>query len=137
MVKDAKVSNTVALRCKIVSEISVRHVRNLSIIAFEIADTTGKVKVTYFNQPYLRNTLKKDHYYIFRGLLKQKGNNKLLEQPKIYEEQNYFSLEGTMQPRYSLVKGLSNNTIVKAVQKGSGISCIYEDELPEYITKKI
>ena len=44
-----------AVSLTIIGNISRRRVRNLSIISFEGGDQTGKVKMTYFNAPYLIN----------------------------------------------------------------------------------
>ena len=82
---DLKSGNTVAVRCQIAGNIYVKHIRNMSIITFDIVDITGKAKVTYFNQPYLRSTLKQGHFYIFRGLVTRKGNLFCINQPKIYQ----------------------------------------------------
>lgn len=133
---DAKDGNTVAVRCQIVTGMMVRHVRNLSILAFDIGDVTGKVKVTYFNQPYLKSSLKQGHYYIFRGLIKKKGNFFYLEQPKIYQPEDYAALQGTMQPRYALIKGLTNSVIVKSMQQALESAVYMHDPLPAYLIEK-
>ncbi|WP_026505974.1 ATP-dependent DNA helicase RecG [Butyrivibrio sp. NC3005] len=132
-VENAVAGNTLALRCQIVTNISVKKVRNLSIITFDIADNTGRLKVTFFNTPYLRSSLKSGHFYIFRGLLKKKGSMTVLEQPKIYEVSEYLAMQGTMQPRYSLVKGLSNNTVVKAVTSALESSIYLKETVPSYL----
>lgn len=106
-----------AVRLTIIGNIAKRHVRNLSIIAFEAADDTGKVKVAYFNAPYLASSLKSGTTHIFRGVIKRKGNFFSMDQPKMYKEEEYAPLIGHMRPRYSLTRGLSNNAVVKAMEK--------------------
>ena len=133
---DLKSGNTVAVRCQIAGNIYVKHIRNMSIITFDIVDITGKAKVTYFNQPYLRSTLKQGHFYIFRGLVTRKGNLFCFNQPKIYQPEDYFSLQGTMQPVYPLVKGLTNNMVVKAMQQALESAVYMHDPLPEYLVKE-
>lgn len=106
-----------AVRLTIIGNIAKRHVRNLSIVAFEAADDTGKVKVAYFNAPYLASSLKSGTTHIFRGVVKRKGNFFSMDQPKMYKEEEYAPLIGHMRPRYSLTRGLSNNAVVKAMEK--------------------
>lgn len=132
-VSDLKSGNTVAVRCQIIGNIYAKNIRNMSIITFDIGDITGKAKVTYFNQPYLRSTLKQGHYYIFRGLVTRKGNTFCFNQPKIYQPEDYFALQGTMQPIYPLVKGLSNNMVVKAMQQAMESAVYMKDPLPSYL----
>ncbi|MCR5100887.1 MAG: ATP-dependent DNA helicase RecG [Butyrivibrio sp.] len=116
-VSDVTAEEIVTVKCAVIGTIMVKHVRNLSIINFEIADKTGKMSVTYFNMPYLKNSFKSGKYYIFRGLVKKKGNSYILEQPKTYKEEEYQLLKGSLQPKYPLVKGLSNNAVIKAVKQ--------------------
>ena len=90
------------------------------------------------NMPFLKNSLKLGSRYIFRGRLVNKRGGWLLEQPKIYTQAEYRELAGTMQPIYPLTKGLSNNTVVKAVrqaleQYSTGLEKEY---IPDYIRKR-
>lgn len=101
----------------IIGNITRRHVRNLSIVAFEAADQTGKVKIAFFNAPYLASSLKSGTTYIFRGTVKKKGSFFTMDQPKMYKEEEYLPLIGRLQPRYPLTKGLSNNTVTKSVTR--------------------
>ena len=134
-IADLKSGNTVAVRCQILGNIYVKHIKNMSIVTFDIADITGKAKVTYFNQPYLRSTLKQGHYYIFRGIVSRKGNVYCFNQPKIYQPEDYIALQGTMQPVYPLVKGLTNNMVVKAMQQALESAVYMKDPLPSYLVE--
>ena len=106
-----------ACKLTIIGSITKKRVRNLSIIAFEAADQTGRVKMSYFNAPYLAGSLKSGTTHIFRGMVQKKGNFFTMNQPKMYDISEYAALTGKMQPRYPLVKGLSNNTVIKAVEQ--------------------
>jgi ATP-dependent DNA helicase RecG len=104
-------------RLTIVGNITKRYVRNLSIVAFEAADETGRVKITFFNAPYLASTIKSGTTHIFRGLVRKKGNIFYMDHPKLYKDEEYAPLIGKLMPRYPLTKGLSNNTVLKSVEK--------------------
>ncbi|MBR4667872.1 MAG: ATP-dependent DNA helicase RecG [Butyrivibrio sp.] len=106
-----------AVKLTIIGSVVKRHVRNLSIIAFEAADQTGRIKMTYFNAPYLANSLKSGTTHIFRGMVQKKGSFFTMDQPKMYKIEEYAALDGKMQPRYPLVKGLTNNMVIKAMEQ--------------------
>lgn len=106
-----------SVKLTITGSITRRHVRNLSIVAFDAADQTGKVKITFFNAPYLASSLKSATTYIFRGIVKKKGSFFTMDQPKMYKEADYLPLIGKLQPRYPLTKGLSNNLVTKSVTR--------------------
>lgn len=123
---------TVAGRIR--GNIATRYVRGLSITAFE-ADCIGGgvLHMTYFNMPYLKNSVKRDTQYIFRGYLQKKGSRFVMEQAKMYRPEEYGKMVGRMMPRYATTKGLSNNAITKAVQQTIVAGRFPADYLPEAI----
>ncbi len=92
--------------------------------------------LTYFNMPYLKNSLKRDGTYIFRGCLHRRGERYVMEQAGIYRPEEYGKLTGCMQPRYSTTRGLSNNAITKAVKQAVGLVDFTKDPLPEKIREE-
>ena len=78
-----------------------------TISHFEASDGTGKVRLTFFNMPYLRQTLQPGASFVFRGMLRQTGNgNKYMDQPWFMDKSGYSRVRGTLQPRYPLVRGV-------------------------------
>ena len=136
-VSEARVGDVCSIRCAIIGSITNRRVRNLSILNFSAADVTGQVRFTYFNMPYLRSSLKAGKYYIFRGLLQKKGNSLVMEQAKIFKDDEYVTLSGSLQPRYPLVKGLTNNTVMKTVKQAIFLTAGMEDPVPENIISEM
>ncbi len=123
-----------AVAGQIRGNIATRHVRGLSITSFEAVCTGGgTLHMTYFNMPYLKNSLKKDTTYIFRGILQQKGNRLSMEQARMYKPEEYQKMADHMLPRYSTTKGLSNNAITKAMRQAIAAADLSEDYLPEFI----
>ncbi len=134
---DLKEGEVCSVSLTIIGNIMRRKVRNLSIISFEAGDQTGKVKMTYFNAPYLINSLKSGTTHIFRGVVRKKGNFFTIDQPKMYKAEEYVALCGKLMPRYPLVKSLSNNTVTKAVQKAFNSAGKFEEFVPEDIIKRL
>ena len=96
---------------------NVKKVRNLTIINVLIKDNSGGMQLTFFNMPYLKNVLRNQETFVFRGIVQVKGSAKVMEQPRIYKLQEYAGLLKNIQPRYGLTKGLTNQTILKAMKQ--------------------
>lgn len=133
---EAPEGERVAVRAAIIGNMSSKHVRNLNILNFTIQDPSGMVQMTYFNMPYLKNTLKKGSFYVFRGMLQKKGNILIMEQAAIYKPEEYEKLTNRLLPKYMLTKGLSNNALTKAVNQAFEICKANEEYLPENILNK-
>ena len=134
---DAVDGSICAFKLTIIGNVTKRRVRNLSIISFEAGDQTGKIKMTYFNAPYLYNSIKPGHAHIFRGMIRKKGNFFTMDQPKMYTPEEYALLSGSLQPKYSLVKGLSNNAVIKAVTNTFKDIGSFEEYIPKDILDRL
>ncbi len=119
----AEVDSTVgmpAIEGVVMSEASLVRAKHLQILSVFIKDRNGdKVKCTWFNMPYLKQTLKVGSRHIFRGQIKydRRGGNPTIEQPTIFSVEEYDKKLGHLQPVYSLTKGLSNNLVTKTVKQ--------------------
>ena len=113
--------------------VSTRHVRGLSITTFEAVCEGVRVHMTYFNMPYLKNSLKRGIPYIFRGRVQRKGVHYVMEQAKIYKPEEYMALVDQLLPLYSTTKGLTNNAITKAVRQAVSLVDLSVDPLPDKI----
>lgn len=108
-----------AVEGTIISEASAKQIRHLKILTVFIKDRNGeRLKLTWFNMPFLKNTLKIGYKYIFRGQIKtdKYGRNPSMEQPAIFSLGDYEKRMGILQPIYPLTAGLSNNIVTKSVK---------------------
>lgn len=126
----------VAVKAMLVGEAQLRFVKKLSILTLHVADVTGQMKVTLFNMPYMKNSLKTDRHYVIRGLVQKKGAQLLMEQPRVTTVENYEEVRGTMQPKYPLTKGLTNNTITKAMKQVIPETALLSETLSEELRMK-
>lgn len=130
----AGLNEVTAVSGRICGNIATRHVRGLSITSFEVACVGGgTLHMTYFNMPYLKNSLKRDVLYIFRGILQQKGSRYVMEQARMYKPEEYGKMAPHMLPRYSTTKGLTNNAVTKAMRQAITAVNLSNDYLPEHI----
>ncbi len=122
----------IAIEGTVLKNPDMKQVRNLTIISTNIRDDNGDIiKVTWFNMPYLKNTLKYSMKYVFRGRIKYVNNMPTLEQPEIYPLGKYDEKLNTLQPLYSLTKGLTNNLVTKTVK-----NILEEEEIDDYLTEE-
>lgn len=140
-IAEAPPGETCAVYATVTASPNLKKVRNLTIMNVNIRDNTGNMQLTFFNMPYLKNVLKPGGSYLFRGVVQtgsskrsagsysmgglyvNGGSNqgsvtlKVMEQPKMYSPEDYRKLTNQLQPRYSLTKGLTNQTILKAMKQ--------------------
>ncbi len=105
--------------------------------------TTGKIRVgmerlsvTWFNMPYLRNTVKTGCRYVFRGRVKQKGKTIFLQQPQIYDVFAYEEKLKQLQPVYPLVSGLTEGMLKRALKQALEGLDLSRDFLPRKLRER-
>lgn len=136
LVRNLEPDRTQAVRGTIVREISVRRVRNLQIVDAYIRDDEGNgIKATWFNAPYIKNTLHNGDVLIFRGFVHENRGAYVIDQPKTFSFAQYQKKMGEMQPVYPLVSGLTNNMVIKAVKQAFDLAS-KEENIPLEIRKK-
>lgn len=108
----------------------VSKVRNLTIINADLRDSTGIIRLTWFNKPYIARTLRPGAYYIMRGKAVIKNGRLAMEQPGQYSKQDYVNGLGKLLPIYRLTKGISNNNLRKYIQLALSQVEFDEDYLP-------
>ena len=106
------------------------HVNGLSIVQATISDMTGKLRLVWYHMPYLKNTLRADSHFIFRGRVIHKNNGLTMEQPQMFKPEAYEELLSSMRPVYAQTKGLGNKTITSAVEQALAIRTLERDYLP-------
>ena len=92
-----------------------------------------RLQLSWFNMPFLRNSLLSGCTYIFRGRVQKKKGRITMDQPEIYAPEDYEKLLDTMQPIYGLTGGLSNKTVTKAVRQAFDQLNLDTEYLPERI----
>ncbi len=112
----------------------VRRIRGMSLLKFQIVDRTGQsATVTFFNMPYLKNSIRPDKTYIFYGIVSKKNGNVFMSHPKMYSYSEYQTLEGQLTPVYSRTKGLTDQAIYKFCMK----ALAQTEEIPEYLPREL
>ncbi len=118
LIRDIDNKAVVAIDGTVVKSMDMKHVKNLTLLTTTIRDANGDfLKVTWYNMPFLRSTIKMSMRFVFRGRIKRMNHIITLEQPEIFTLAKYEEKLHVMQPVYSLTKGISNNQMAKFVKE--------------------
>ncbi len=140
LIKDADCSGVCAIKASVATTPIMKKIRNLTITNVFVRDEDGnKLKLTWFNMPYITKMLKIGYKYIFRGRVTSSKFNIIdaMEQPEIYTLDKYEEKQGTMQPVYRLKKGITSNAINKAVKEYLNNSSEVDEILKEFLPQQI
>ena len=136
-VSEVEHGGIVTIRAKIPNQnIELRKAGRLVLLKFYLIEEGKRVDITYFNMAFLKNTFIPGQEYIFRGKLEEKKGRLFLDQPKFYQPMEYQNYLDTLQPVYSLTKGLTSNFIQKAVKEILKNLSFEQEILPEDIVNK-
>ncbi len=115
-ISEVKLGETVTITGKILDTKSTRTwKKKMSIVEALVEDKSGAIKITWFNQPYLPNYLKRGLFFLFSGKVGLSKNHLYLSNPvyeRIDELQNVdkkkLTHTGRLVPIYPETQGLSS-----------------------------
>lgn len=122
-----------AITATITGSVEVKKVKNLTVVSTVVSDLTGRCRLTWFNMPFLRTTLKRGMTFVFRGKVSDKKGQTVIEQPEIFTPAAYEHKLHSMQPIYGLTAGLSNNLVTKMVKEVLEQLDLSQDYLPDEV----
>ena len=131
----------VTLRGTFAQGVFERKTPKISILQATFKDEVGdSIRLVWFNTPFIKNKIAPGVPYVIRGRVSHKYGTSQIDQPKVYTLAEYDQIQGSMQPVYSITKGLTNNIILKAVRQALEMPDFLlidiEDFIPESIRKR-
>ena len=121
-----------AIRAMVISAPQTVQVRkNMTITTVRVRDDSGACDITYFNMPYIKNSLQSGKQYIFRGRVLLKNNRITIDQPKIVSPHEFVQNVNRLSPIYPTTKGLTIAAVTKAVHLAIDVLDFHEDYIPE------
>ena len=114
----------------------VKSTRRMQLTLLTIGSVGHKMQLIWYRQPYIRNNLKANQYYVFYGKVTIKEGKYVMEQPVIYEPQAYTQMEDMLFPVYSLTGGVSNNLMIKTIRQALAEKDMLFDYLPTDVREK-
>lgn len=103
----------------VLSDVTMNRPRpKLSIYKTTAGDDSGIMTLVWFNQTYIKNSIKKGNRYIFYGKVKRRGSFIEITNP-IFEDENAVRKKTTgIQPVYPLTEGITQNWL-RMVQRNA------------------
>lgn len=92
-----------------------------------------QVQLIWYRMPYIKNSLKPGHEYVFYGKVITKNGRYLMEQPVIYEVEQYQTMEERFLPVYSLTAGITNNLMIKTMRAALTEDTLLAEPLPSEV----
>lgn len=112
-----------------------RHGR-LAYTRMKVYDETGSVGVLWYNQPYMKNSLKIGEWYLFSGKLQKKYGRTEVVSPECERIGENFA-GGRIIPVYPSVEGLSQKMLRNLMEEAlSQMSGGMREELPLWLRKE-
>lgn len=136
LVRNLECDRTQAIYATVVRNVEVKRIRNLQIITGYLRDSEGyALRAVWFNSAYLKGKLHIGDTFVFRGFVKESRGGFEISQPKIYGIREYNIKMGEMQPVYSLVSGMTNNIVQKAIKQAFNLTEPTEN-IPKSVKEK-
>ncbi len=125
------------VRAMITTEPELSRVRRgMELLRFRIADASGSMLVTYFNQAWLAKKLRRGDSYIFFGKTQLVGRIFAFTNPVFEPEEDSGRVTGRIMPVYHLTAGLNQRTIMQGVRRVLDLNLRPPDCLPERVERE-
>ncbi len=132
----AEEGELVSIAAVLTAPVQNRYIRGRCISSVLCSDGSNELLLSWYHMPYLKNSLRAGESYIFRGKIKKKGQRLSMEQPAVFHAEQYEKLTHSLQPVYSLSRGMSKNMVQKAVRQALGKTELTKEYLPDWIRKR-
>ena len=127
---DSPLGQTVCIKAKIITPVEEKqHRTGMATYKFLVADESGQMSVTLFNQKYLAQKLHLDSTYLFYGKMGGNPFFRDMSSPEIHEE-NYAAIH----PIYSACEGLPSSAIERVMK--TALTQIPNEFLPQELLDK-
>ena len=131
----------VCIRAMVAQEPRLNRIRRgLEIVKLRAVDDTGAMDVSYFNQPYRKNSLHKGETYIFYGPVTINGRFRQMTNPVTEQAARSGtgeSVTGRIMPVYPLAAGLTQRILLESMRTALDV-CLpgLPDVLPDAVVRQ-
>ncbi len=132
-----EVDKPACFRAMVMSSPQTHKVRKgLDITKVRVADHTARLNITFFNQKFTTDRLQYGKEYVFYGTLTGDYVGYGMTSPVFEELDSAPVLTRRVLPVYPLTAGLSNASVLKAVQQALAICPVPAEVLPETVRRE-
>ena len=111
--------------------------KGMELLRFRIADASGSMLVTYFNQAWMKNRLRRGDTYIFYGKVQVTSRTFAFTNPIFEPEAEMGRVTGRIMPVYRLTGGISQRDMTQAVRRVLGEpGMTFPNALPERVERE-
>lgn len=116
-IQDLVPENHFTIKATVLSRPSeIRSKNGILIVKLPVADETGKLNIVWFNNCFIKNTMKQGDELFFYGKVKLMGRELVMESPEFEKTASAASVNLLrIVPEYPLTEGLTHKDVRKAV----------------------
>jgi len=107
--------------------------KGLELVKLRVVDESAVLELTYFNQPYLKNTFRVGESYTFYGTVEGTRLRRQMTNP-VFEREGHHAVTGCIVPVYPLTAGVGQSLLHRAVRQGLDEAA---DQLPELLPAEL
>lgn len=126
-IKDVKEGETAAIECLVSTRAQMIKTKRFVIVSLLATDSTGSIRLMWYNTPYISKQIAPGTRYIFRGRITRKNKDLIMAHPTIFTRESYIRKLSELQPVYPLTKGVTCNMISKLVKEALPLVAAEED----------
>lgn len=129
---------TVTVKALVTAPPRLSHIRKgLDLVKLKISDDTGSMPVTFFNQSYIKDSLKEGETYYFYGKTGGIGNRPEMTNPIFERESEAGKTTCSIVPVYQLTAGVGQKVIINSVLQGlEACRDVFPDHIPDSVRNK-
>lgn len=135
-VAELKAGDTATFTARIAANTEVMRAKRLVIAKTLLTDGTGNIEAVWYNQPYMKNTLKQGQLYLFTGKISEKFNRLQVESPEFepLKPNGEPVSGGRIVPIYTTTKKLSQKILRQLIRS---VLDEVTPQLSEFIPERI
>ena len=129
------IGEAVCVSAMVAASPKLTHIRKgLDLVKLRAVDDSGSLEITFFNQAFVKDSLKQGETYVFYGKISGTPMRPEMTNPLFEKEAPSGTITGRIIPIYSLTAKLSQKSVMTAVRSGLD-KC--GDELPDVLPDSI
>lgn len=133
-ITDAQNGEVCCIKATVASPVTEGYTKsNKYFVKFTAYDETSAIKITFFNNKFISNMIKRDEQYYFYGKITKDNFGIQMISPTL----THVSNSQAIHPIYNLTAGLSNKIVEGCVRQSlSMLPDVIKDPLPEFIRQE-
>ena len=104
--------------------------RGLDLVKLRAVDESAVLDITFFNQPYAKDNLRRGETYVFFGRIEANGLRRSMVNPVYEKADGGGKVTGRIIPVYRVAAGLNQRTMLQSIRQGLD-ACL--DQLPDVL----